>query len=253
MPYSSHPLQDRLEWSSRLAQTSSLPPPWQIPSGSPSLVRQQAATLQTEPAPSQASRTQPEQLLGSPQPSLQQQRTLQSLSSLCTASGSPCLTTEASRSVNAHLHSDLVSESAQKLQSGLSESDVHGSMSAISKQPRKYEQRVQIVSNHLSPPGKPHQMSSQLIQPGNVLAAQPQHCSPGVGKDRDVQHAHSAAHTTGTRTALMQESSCRPHQTFARVGCAATEIFRMDWDLDRSNDFDACLIVSINDLPSTPG
>lgn len=146
-----------------------------------------------------------------------------------------------------------VSKSAQKLQSGLSESDVHGSMSAISKQPRKSEQRVQIVSNHLWPPGKPHQMSSQLIQPGNVLAAQPQHCSPGVGKDRDDQHAHSAAHTTGTRTALTHKSSCRPHQTFARVGYAATEIFRMDWDLDRSNDFDACLIVSINDLPSTPG
>ena len=189
-------MQGLSDWSRRLAQTRSLPPPWQTASATPSLITQQASALLSQPAVgasstgklslarqhSHATSLQHRHIQGSAPPLAERllQQSWQRFSQPW-ASASQLSATQDARCA-------APSE------------DLHGSPSIVSRQPPKHAQRMHILCNHLSASEEPAHRSLNPSQLDTELPAQLQHCSAAARPLQ--QEVHSARQTSGDKQPL---------------------------------------------------
>ena len=155
------------DWSERLAQTRSLPPPWQRASATPSLIRQQASASPSQPAaPSGSTGSQGLAWQHSQTLSLQHQEAPIQDSQLPEQHEQP-------RLMRAHSQSST----AQELQCAASGDELYGSSASASRQLQKHAQRLQMIRSHLSASEEPDRRSLGRRPLNDCLPAQPQHCS----------------------------------------------------------------------------
>lgn len=196
-----HALQVLPDWSRRLAHTRSLPPPWQRPSVTPSLIRQQASAPLSQPAATSGS-------TGSQSLTQQHSHTTSLQQWEGQESKSPLVQQHVllSQQHPARLmRFDTQRSAAQDSYIPASDDSSCGSIVSVSRNPGKHAERLKVIRNHLSASEEPDNRSLSPKELHSALPAQLQHCSAPAHDFK--QQVYPALHSAGMQWAIMEGSA----------------------------------------------
>ncbi|CAL5225546.1 g8379 [Coccomyxa viridis] len=179
------------DWSRRLAHTRSLPPPWQRPSVTPSLIRQQASAPLSQPAATSGS-------TGSQSLTQQHSHTTSLQQWEGQESKSPLVQQHVllSQQHPARLmRFDTQRSAAQDSYIPASDDSSCGSIVSVSRNPGKHAERLKVIRNHLSASEEPDNRSLSPKELHSALPAQLQHCSAPAHDFK--QQVYPALHSAG--------------------------------------------------------